>query len=79
MPIAIKKKQAVFSEVASVEEAEGLLEWLQRTPAAKVDLSACTHLHAANVQVLMAVKCTVSAWPDDADLSAWLKSSLTSA
>lgn len=78
MPIVFKKKLAVFNDVASVEEAEDLLEWLQKNPAAKVDLSACTHLHPANVQVLMAARCTVAAWPGDTALSAWLESSLKS-
>lgn len=76
MPIEYKKSLAMFREVVSVEEAEALLEWLQKKSAARADLSACTHLHPANLQVLMAANTTISAWPEDAALAAWLKSAL---
>lgn len=79
MPILFEKNKAVFSEVVSVEEAEGLLEWLQNKASATVDLSACTHLHSANLQVLMAAKTLVGAWPKDASLRAWLETTLISA
>ncbi|MHB8067871.1 MAG: hypothetical protein ACYDIC_08225 [Desulfobaccales bacterium] len=78
MPIDYKGKQAVFRDVVSVEEAEGLLGWLQKKPAAKVDLSACTHLHPANLQVLMAAKTRIAVWPHDANLRAWLETALKS-
>ena len=32
MPIDYKKNQALFRDIVSVEEAEGLLEWLQNKP-----------------------------------------------
>lgn len=76
MPIEYKKNQAVFLDIVSVDEAEGLLEWLQNKPAAKVDLGACTHLHLANLQVLMAAKSRITVWPNDADLRAWLETAL---
>ena len=63
MAIEYKKNHAVFSDVVGVEEAEALLEWLQKKPTAKVDLAACTHLHPANLQVLMAAKLVIQAWP----------------
>ena len=78
MPIEYKKNQALFSDIVSVEEAEGLLEWLQNKRAAKVDLGACTHLHPANLQVLMAAKSRIIAWPNGADLRAWLETALKS-
>jgi hypothetical protein len=76
MPIEFKKNRAVFQDVVSVEEAEGLLEWLQKKPSAKVDLAACSHLHTANLQVLMAARPGVSRWPEDAELRAWLEPAL---
>jgi len=76
MPIEFKKTRAVFRDVVSVEEAEGLLEWLQTRPTAKVDLSACSHLHTANLQVLMVAKTAISSWPKDAELRAWLEPAL---
>ena len=76
MGIEFKKNLVMFHDVASVEDAEVLLEWLQNKKAAKADLSACTHLHCANLQVLIAAKPSVQAWPADAALRAWLESAL---
>jgi hypothetical protein len=76
MPIEYKKNQVVFRDIVSVDEAEGLLEWLQKKPAAPVDLAACTHLHPANLQVLMAAKSRIAVWPNDVNLRAWLETAL---
>jgi len=76
MPIEYRKNLAAFVDVVSVEEAEELLEWLQKNPSAKVELAKCSHLHPANLQVLLAAGAGVSSWPNDAELSAWLKPSL---
>jgi hypothetical protein len=78
MPIVFKKNRAVFQDEVSVEEAEGLLEWLQKRPAAKADLSACSHLHTANLQVLMTAKTEISSWPKNVELRAWLEPALNS-
>jgi hypothetical protein len=76
MPIEFKKNRAIFRDEVSVEEAEGLLEWLQTRPAAKADLSSCSHLHTANLQVLMTAKVSISSWPKNAELRAWLEPAL---
>jgi hypothetical protein len=76
MPIEFKQDCAFFADVVSVEEAEGLLEWLQKQPSPKVDFSACGHLHTANMQVLMAAKPEIVGWPADSELRAWLESAL---
>jgi len=76
MAIEFQKKIALFKDCVGVEEAESLLEWLQKNPRGRIDLAACTHLHAANLQVLMAARPTITAWPKEATLLAWLKSSL---
>ena len=78
MPIVFKKNRCVFQDEVSVEEAEGLLEWLQKKPTAKVDLSACSHLHTANLQVLMTAKSEISSWPKNVELRAWLEPALIS-
>jgi hypothetical protein len=70
--IEFRKNLAVFRDAVSVEDAEPLLEWLQKRSAAKIDLSACSHIHPANLQVLMAAKPVISAWPTDGELAAWL-------
>ena len=73
MPIEFQKKTAVFREGVTVDEAEALLEWLQRKPFAKIDLGPCTHLHPANLQVLLAARATIAHWPRDPALKAWLE------
>ena len=77
MTIEFQKKAAVFLGTVGVDEAEGLLEWLQKKPKARIDLAACTHLHPADLQVLMASRPTVSQWPEDVSLRAWLEPVLT--
>jgi hypothetical protein len=79
MPIEFKKMRAVFRDEVSVEEAEGLLEWLQTRPTAKADLSSLSHLHTANLQVLMTAKIGISSWPKNTELRAWLEPALKSA
>jgi anti-anti-sigma regulatory factor len=76
MPIEFKKNRAMFREEVTVEEAEGLLEWLQTRRTATVDLTACTHLHTSNLQVLMSANTSISNWPKDAGLRAWLEPAL---
>ncbi len=76
MAITYDKKLAVFQEAISIEEADGLMEWLIKTPKSKIDLTQCQHLHAAILQVLMAAKPVISAWPQDENLQAWLASAL---
>jgi hypothetical protein len=77
MAMEFKKKRVMFSAVVGVEDAEKLLEWLQGKTATQVDLSACTHVHPANIQVLLAAGTQVSDWPADADLARWLQTVLT--
>jgi hypothetical protein len=67
---------ATFGETASVEDAEALLEWVQRTPEGTADFSGCTHIHAADLQVLMAARLPVANWPRDASFKAWLMAAL---
>lgn len=76
MPITFKKDRAVFSEDVGGDDAETLLEWLQKYPKGKIDLSACTHLQPANLQVLMAAKRSIIARPKDKLLAAWLDTAL---
>jgi hypothetical protein len=76
MAITFKKDRAIFSDMAGGEDAESLLEWLQKYPKGKIDLSACTHLHPANLQVLMAAKRTSIVKPKDVLLANWIDSAL---
>ena len=79
MPVLYKKNSAVFSEIAGGEDAEELLEWLSRHPKGKINLKACSHLHPANLQVLMAAGCTSYVAPSDPGLAAWVQSALKKA
>lgn len=76
MGIVYQKRGARFVDTVSVEEAEGLLAWLQANRSGKLDLSACTHLHAANLQVMMADWVQISKWPQDETLKMWLEAAL---
>jgi len=76
MAIEFKKNRVIFRDVARVEEAEALLEALQKKPSAKVDLSVCTHLHTANLQVLMVARPSIDSWPQDPELRTWLEAVL---
>jgi len=74
MALVFHDKRVVFSGAVSVEDAEPLLAWLLDKPAARVDFKACTQLHPASLQVLLAAGAQVAAWPADAALAGWLKS-----
>jgi hypothetical protein len=77
MPIEYQQNQAVLRDVVSVDDADGLLDWLQNNSSRKVNLVDCTHLHPANLQVLLAAGVDVTGWPQDPTLRTWLESVLT--
>ena len=54
MTIEYRDTEVVFAEIVGVEDAEVLLAWLQERSPVQADFSACTHMHPANIQVLMA-------------------------
>lgn len=76
MGIVYKKKSAQLSDEIGIDEAEALLQWLQANPQATLNLGGCRHVHAAILQILMAAQATVSVWPQDDGLAAWLRSAL---
>lgn len=76
MPIEQRKNKIYLKDTVGVEDAETLLAWLQKKPSLGIDLSACTHLHPANLQVLLAAKARVLAWPTDAQLRGFIESAL---
>lgn len=71
MPIAFQDRLAVFHEVVEAIDAEPLWAWMVQGPA-QVDLRTCTHLHAAVLQVLLAARPGIVAWPDDPELRQWM-------
>lgn len=76
MSIEYSASTAIFTETVGVEDAEELLRWLLDKPGPIVDLSACTHLHPSNLQVLMATKANIVSWPEDPSWRNWLESAL---
>lgn len=76
MTVVYRKNIAVFGGIVGGEEAETLLEWIHRHPKGKIDFSACTHLHPANLQVLMAAQRSNYVRPCDDGLAAWIDSAL---
>ncbi|RKX24302.1 MAG: hypothetical protein DRP47_11585 [Candidatus Zixiibacteriota bacterium] len=72
MPIDYKKTVAMFEGHCEIEEAESLLGWLLDNPKGKVNLKQIQHLHTAVLQVLIALSPSITAWPIDESVSAWL-------
>lgn len=68
MPIRYDADLARFEAACTVEDALPLAEWLEATAAPRVDLSACTELHTALLQLLMAARPVVAAGPEEAFL-----------
>jgi hypothetical protein len=77
MSLECKRTVAHLSGVVTVEEAESLLQWLQAHPKGRINLALCTHLHCANLMVLMALRPDIAAMPSDPDLASWLEHSLS--
>lgn len=74
MGIRYTKKHASLEGVVTVEEAEGLLGWLRTQSSPAVHLGRCDHLHAAVLQVLLAVRPRVVRAPADVRLAVALGS-----
>jgi hypothetical protein len=72
MSVRYLKKHAALEGVVTVEEAEGLLQWLRQQTSPAVHLGKCSHLHGAALQVLLALKPRLVAQPADP----WLQAAL---
>jgi hypothetical protein len=76
MALKYKRNSAVFEGTIGVEEAEVLLAWIQKNQKGTLNLESCTHVHAAQLQVLMAARTKIAKWPQDEVFGTWLKSAL---
>lgn len=74
--ITFEAQCARLAEVVGIEEASTLLDWLQAHPEGQLDLSDCTHIHAANLQVLMVKRPTIAALPNHDGLRSWISAAL---
>ena len=66
------KKSVTLEGNIVVEEAEELSNWLKQNPLATVKVAKCGHLHAAVLQVLLALKPRVHGEIQDP----WLRAAL---
>jgi hypothetical protein len=72
VPLDFRLNDIALTGSCGAEDALELAEWLANNRAATVDLDACTHVHAAVLQTLLAYRPTVSAALHDAFLSRWI-------
>jgi hypothetical protein len=72
MALELKRTIASFTGSCGAEEAAELHEWLSARRAPKADLSACTHLHSALLQLLLAGRVPISKPPKDPFLARWV-------
>jgi hypothetical protein len=72
MPIRYLKKHAALEGQVSVDDAEALSAWLRDQNAPVVHLGKCEQVHAAVLQVLLALSPRVSVPPADPWLAAAL-------
>ena len=77
MPVELRNGVATVSGVLTVEEVEPLTAWLRITPRPRVNLRACTHLHTAGLQALIAFEAKVSSAPTDPFLATHVVPMLT--
>ena len=72
MSIALDSDRIVIAGVARVEDAEPLANALIASPDRTVDLSACTDLHGAVLQVLLIFAPNVVGSVGNPSLEPWL-------
>lgn len=72
MAIRYDDMQATLEGRIGVEDAEALSAWLAQSAQRGVDLSGCTQVHAAVLQVLLARRPVLRAMPAEARLAAAL-------
>lgn len=72
MSVRLDGNLIILEGICRVEDAEPLLGWLQADRGRIVDLAGVEHLHAAVLQVLMALRPTIRGMPEDAFLRDWI-------
>jgi hypothetical protein len=73
MPVRYLKKHAALEGHVSVEDAEALAQWLRGHPNPAVHLGKCEQVHAAVLQVLLALRPKLLAPPAHGWLAAALQ------
>jgi hypothetical protein len=72
MPLVFTDTEARFEDVCTVEDALPLFEFLTNSEAPQIDLSACTYLHTALLQLLLVAGPRIAAPPADPSLARWV-------
>ena len=72
MALVFTTTRVRFEEVCTVEDALPLLEFLKSTDTPEIDLSACTWLHTALLQLLLIARPRMMAPPADPALMRWV-------
>jgi len=73
MAIRYLKKHAALEGAVSADDAEALSNWLREHQAPAVHLGKCAQVHAAVLQVLLALRPRIVAPPTDPWLAAALE------
>jgi hypothetical protein len=77
MSVRLDGNVIILEGPCRVEDAEPLLGWLQANRGRMVDLAGAEHLHAAVLQVLMALRPRIRGTAGDAFLRDWITPALT--
>lgn len=77
MAIRYARSLAHFEERCAVEEALALVEFLRAHPRGKISLATCTSMHAALLQVILAMRPPVTQLPADPLLAALIGAAAT--
>lgn len=72
MPLRFGSGEVALTDSCGAEDALELADWLAKEHQPKADLRACSHLHAAVLQTLLAYKPVLSAPPVDPFLLRWV-------
>jgi hypothetical protein len=76
MSVRLDGNIIVLEGACRVEDAEPLLRWLQADRGRSVDVTGAEHLHAAVLQVLMALRPGIRGAAKDAFLRDWITPAL---
>jgi hypothetical protein len=76
MSVRLDGNVIILEGPCRVEDAEPLLGWLQADRGRMVDLAGAEHLHAAVLQILMALRPAIRGAAEDAFLRYWITPAL---
>lgn len=72
MAVKFKENKAIFTEVATIEEAEKVFEWILTVKEPVIDMTECSHMHTSVLQLLTLFKPDMEL-PEDEELKQWIK------